>query len=956
MVLGAGMWAIPAMLGDPILRNSNLIQNLPLRVLVGRDLAHGLLPLWDPYIWSGTPLLAGFNAGAAYPLSWLFAVMPREVAWVANQASGQVIGACGMMAFARARGRSHLASALAGLSYGFGGFLVAQNVHLDLVMAAGWVPWCMLGLDRLANRPSDRPAAPWIALLGASAALLVLTGSPEPILDSAILLGAFTLWLAWRSRSRRLEVLKGAIFAGVLGALASAAQWLPGAAFQSHSQRAAVQYWFFTSGSMGKGLTFLGIDPYLFGTSHPTVAHYVGPGGLSSIEEVSFYIGMGAVVAVFGLLARRHRRTAEGAERWFWYAVILVGIILAWGGGTPLGHLEVLIPLYNRQRMLVRNVLEVDVALAVLFADWVDVVLKGLGAPGERRSQPGSPADSPPGEHPRASGPLRSLIGGFDPVALPAVLAGALVVGLAVDARGLLDLLGSPDTLRSSRWAILGLSLIPFALALAWWRLSRLHLPSRRVLGTILVVLCVADLAFFDAMVIPSPLANAATGPKHSLATQLADYVRSAPLAGGAPARVAFFDPAIAHADTMDRIGQPDLTLLEGLTTANGNGAIVSEAYDQLTHSHSQLSISAAALGGATPDELDLGVLVSYRGAFMHRASQPGSSALPAPTGDYTTSAPPPPGSVVLSGSPRIWYFGKPADVSAVSLPVTRVAAGSAHPTRGGRLRVGLLAYSGGRTSVRWLDALSTSELPAQARSRTIRIEVPGGAGAIGLEVASSLGTPLRIGQATIRERAAMPGAVASTWRLDGALVDQVTSPQWRFEGMLGPFGVFDNTEAYGAAFLVSPLTGKRVSGSVRLVRQSVNGGASFAVDTTKPALLVRSEENASGWRATFTREAAPRASSLAGLSSSGHAAGSSPGAADGGPAGTWNTLQAVKVAAGRSVVSFSYRPALDVLAILMSLAGWIGLLALFLWPFFWRFRPARQHGGPGRRGAGSRL
>src|ERR1019366_4328757 len=62
--------------GHPLLIGDNLIQSYPLRALVGSDLRHGQMPVWDPWIWSGTPLMAGLNAGAFYPTTLLFAVMP----------------------------------------------------------------------------------------------------------------------------------------------------------------------------------------------------------------------------------------------------------------------------------------------------------------------------------------------------------------------------------------------------------------------------------------------------------------------------------------------------------------------------------------------------------------------------------------------------------------------------------------------------------------------------------------------------------------------------------------------------------------------------------------------------------------------------------------------------------------------------------------------------------------
>ena len=147
-------FGLPAALGATWLVGDNLIQNFPLRVLVGIDLRHGHLPLWDPYLWSGSPLLAGFNAGAAYPTTVLFAVLPGALAWVLNQMAVELVAAAGVVALLRVLGRSWLAAGLAAAAFAFGGFMTAQSVHLDLVQAAAWLPWAFVALDRLAHRPA----------------------------------------------------------------------------------------------------------------------------------------------------------------------------------------------------------------------------------------------------------------------------------------------------------------------------------------------------------------------------------------------------------------------------------------------------------------------------------------------------------------------------------------------------------------------------------------------------------------------------------------------------------------------------------------------------------------------------------------------------------------------------------------------------------------------------------
>src|SRR5580693_5831371 len=76
LALPVVVFVLPALFGHPAVAGDNQIQNYPLRVLSGQMLRSGHMPLWDPWIWSGTALLGGLNAGALYPGAWLYAVRP----------------------------------------------------------------------------------------------------------------------------------------------------------------------------------------------------------------------------------------------------------------------------------------------------------------------------------------------------------------------------------------------------------------------------------------------------------------------------------------------------------------------------------------------------------------------------------------------------------------------------------------------------------------------------------------------------------------------------------------------------------------------------------------------------------------------------------------------------------------------------------------------------------------
>ena len=156
VTLPAVVFGVPALLGHPVLLGDDLTQNFPLRVLAGREIRGGQMPLFNPYIWSGAPLLAGWNAGAAYPLTWLFAILPGTAAWTVNMIATWAAAGLGMFCFLRALRLGSLASFLGALSFAFAGAMSAQVSHFGLVAGMSWVPLQLLGVLRLSQ---DRPAA-----------------------------------------------------------------------------------------------------------------------------------------------------------------------------------------------------------------------------------------------------------------------------------------------------------------------------------------------------------------------------------------------------------------------------------------------------------------------------------------------------------------------------------------------------------------------------------------------------------------------------------------------------------------------------------------------------------------------------------------------------------------------------------------------------------------------------
>ena len=386
------IFGIPAVLGHAVLPGDDLTQNFPLRVLAGRQIRGGQLPLFDPYIWGGAPLLASWNAAAAYPLTFLFAVLPGTAAWTLNMIVTWAVAGLGMFFFLRALRLGRLPGLLGAVTFAFAGAMPAQVAHLGLVAGLSWVPLQLLSVLRLTETRGAASRLRWTAVLAGTFGLTILAGEPRAIADAAVIVVIYAAWrvarLGRRPGPAAISVAAGSVAGGlVLGICLGAVQWLPGLAAIGTSQRGASTVALFDSGSLPHRWLLLMLVPDLLGGSgslgQPAFfANY-------NLAEVTGYTGILPLVAAAALLGRLRLRPR--LPEWaIWHVMALVGFVLALGGNTPAGSLLVHLPLFGGLRLQSRNILVADLALAVLFAYWADQPLSDkcrrfLRAPGGRR-------------------------------------------------------------------------------------------------------------------------------------------------------------------------------------------------------------------------------------------------------------------------------------------------------------------------------------------------------------------------------------------------------------------------------------------------------------------------------------------------------------------------------------------------------------------------------------------
>lgn len=825
-LLGLG---VPALAGHPMLTGDDVVQNFPLEVYAGQVLAHLHLPVYDPYLWSGTPLLAGINAHALFPSEVAFALLPPLAAWVLVEAVTLAAIALGLYTFLRCTGCRPLAAALAGAIFGLGGFVSSQVVHLPFLSGVASFTWALVAVERLAHAPREH-APRWTTLLAVTVALVGLCGSPDAVLPATVSVACLGGWLLAATPGRRRLLLASGGLAVAVGLLLSAVAWLPGADFVAVSQRAHPAPGFLTSGSVSPGNFLLLLLPNLLGGGSIGLHPYVGSYNLPELDAYAGLLPLAAALALavrFGKPAARRYRVC--------YLIGALGVLLALGGHTPLEALVSHLPIAGQARLPSRALIMVDLALAALFGYWADELLHLPDAPGRL-------------------GRVAELLA---PGAALALLAAVGVLGSPV-AR----VAGGPLVGAWSRGAVaayLGvagaLALIVAGLLVAARRLG----PRGRAWGLAGVV--VLDLIVFTANQSSlGPTRGVALGRSNPLQARL-----SALVAGG---RFLVVDPTGPRPVTIEELGEPDINVAFRLASVQGYGALTWAPYAAATGTHGEDVSAPATVTPGVARELDLRAVLTTPSQLV--TSHPGELHLAAHAREGR-------------------YFGRTVRVAAVSL--------------GGPLAGGAGGLSSVAASIRLLGASgvplsAVPEVLGPDAAGLLRARFPGNPAASGLVVENPTS------RATV-VRLAVDPARGATFGPGGALSAALAPGTWLPRGQLGGLSAYlDPTVPAGSAGRYrSGTPGARVRVTV-LPSAADTPTVRLGVRASRAAWLLRAVADIPGWHASVRYDGVTRALSV-------HRAG---------------LVQAVRVPAGASVLTFTY--AAPGLATGLDLAG-IGLVGL---------------------------
>ncbi len=298
--------AIPPAHWDPLVWDG-IAQYYPWRLFAAESLRAGIIPLWNPYQFCGTPFVANAQSAVFYPLNAIFWALPVSRAFGWSAWLHLLLTGWFAYLFLRKIGAERIGAVAGAIVWQGNGFFLAW-IHLPTVLCtAAWLPLILFFVERALSEGRLR----WALAAGCSLGLGGLAGHPQILQLIVLLTAAYGLCrgLAPSLKIRFLPRLARLVATGFVTSLTAsglaAVQLLPTLDLLQIAHRTftpgPASYQAYLSHAMSP-IQLIGLLlPHAFG--HPALGSYLGR---DNYAEFAAYIGMIALaLALWGAFASR---------------------------------------------------------------------------------------------------------------------------------------------------------------------------------------------------------------------------------------------------------------------------------------------------------------------------------------------------------------------------------------------------------------------------------------------------------------------------------------------------------------------------------------------------------------------------------------------------------------------------------------------------------------------------
>lgn len=295
------------------------------RALAVGQMGKGQLPLWNPYSFSGTPLLANFQTAAFYPLNILLFLIPFPIAWGILVMLQPLLAGLFLYLYLQQFRINKFASFVGAIAFSYSGFSIAWLEWNTIIHTLMWLPLILLIKEKLLEKFTLKNGLFLIIVESTS----IFAGHLQVLFYTMIV---SNLYLVLRIIQLSIKVRKDDFFpiaikkyipylmTGIIVLTLTSIQWLPTMQFIAQSAREVDQ------GSWMKEGWFIPwqnliqyIAPDFFG--NPATGNYWGVWNYG--EFIGYFGIIPLIFTIYALLFRRDKKTL------FFTSIAIGGLLFA---------------------------------------------------------------------------------------------------------------------------------------------------------------------------------------------------------------------------------------------------------------------------------------------------------------------------------------------------------------------------------------------------------------------------------------------------------------------------------------------------------------------------------------------------------------------------------------------------------------------------------------------------
>ena len=298
------------------------------RELVISSLRIGDLPLWNPYAFSGTPLLANLQSAVFYPFNLIFLLVTDfSVAWTLYIVSAVLFGAIFMFMFLKLLKLGNTSAVVGAIAFAASGYVIVWLEWGIIVHELVWLPMSLFAVKRWWESGKIR----FLLLLVASVSATIFAGYAQGAAYNLLIL---VTWIAFLTigapKNSRLKKAAPLLVAFLISLGVSAMQWIPTAELYFHSaMRGQVSQTLSKEAALPIAQVITLLAPDYFG-NRVTDDYWGKDIGNADYMDADLFLGIGTVILAAGAIVSRRRRK-EAA--WF-ISLMILGFLL--GTKTPI--------------------------------------------------------------------------------------------------------------------------------------------------------------------------------------------------------------------------------------------------------------------------------------------------------------------------------------------------------------------------------------------------------------------------------------------------------------------------------------------------------------------------------------------------------------------------------------------------------------------------------------------